>query len=214
MTFLEKSKFVAAAALFVLAACGPGLQAKAQSSDSGLMPATTVSVDGQLSSAEETHPPLRLTPDRSEILNMDENVERVIIGNEEHLNILMDTQKRLILVPRIPGATFFTLLGANGKVLMQRHAIIAAPEQKYLRIRQPCVKGNCQPVRMYYCPDMCHEVGIIGKGGTTLSGTIGQESDMSSSNQAPFPTTSSSNNSNSNNTSSNASNSNSASEGE
>lgn len=140
----------------------------------GLLPVgAAVSVDSQLPAEEETHPPLRLTPDKSEILTVDEEVQRVIIGNDVHLNILLDSSKRLIMVPRAPGATHFTLLGADGKIIMQRHAIVASPKENYVRVRSPCRgEGECMPVRVYYCPGLCHEVGIVGEGNATFSGSM------------------------------------------
>lgn len=170
MTLLKKSVVaIFCAALifgfFFLVPC-----AYAQEGFSGLVPSGGEAMDTGGFPGEETHPPLRLTPDKSEILVMGENVGRVIIGNETHLNILMDTTKRLVIVPRVPGATYFTLLGENGKVLMQRYAIIAAPEEKYVRIRQPCTgKGQCMPLRMFYCPDMCHEISLAEPGSSSSS---------------------------------------------
>lgn len=149
----------------------------AQSEPMGLMPASMVEVNSDLKVNEETHPPLRLTPDVSQIINLDRDVQRVIVGNNNHVNVLMDTSKRLIVVPRGAGATHFTLLDENGQVVMQRHVIVAAPAEKYVRIRQSCgfSGNNCEPVRMYYCPGMCHEIGMnagSGGGSASLSGVM------------------------------------------
>jgi len=175
MTLFKKSLFAALCAALVLGFSLPCPRAQAQEGDSARMPSGRDAMDADAGGfpGEETHPPLRLTPDRSEILTMDENVGRVVIGNETHLNILMDTTKRLVIVPRIPGATYFTILGENGKILMQRYAIIAAPEEKYVRIRQPCQgEDRCMPIRMFYCPDMCHEIGIAGEGNNSFSASM------------------------------------------
>ncbi|PJB69237.1 MAG: hypothetical protein CO093_10910 [Alphaproteobacteria bacterium CG_4_9_14_3_um_filter_47_13] len=173
MISLENLKYVAIASLFVFSTGMFSLASRAQ--ESSLLPATTLSVDAALSMQEETHPPLRLTPDISRILTIDEPVERVIIGNDTHMNILMDTATRLIIVPRNPGATHFTLLGTKGKIIMQRHVIIASPQEKYIRIRRPCPPGSdgCQSVRMFYCPGMCHEISMSGSGSSGNTGTTG-----------------------------------------
>lgn len=170
MTFFRPLKLLVFFAALTLCA---GLSAGA-SAQQGLLPTgDAVSVDAQLATDEETHPPLRLTPDRSEILTVEEEVERVIIGNDVHLNILLDSSKRLIMVPRAPGATHFTLLGKDGKILMQRHAIIAGPKEQYVRVRHPCRgEGECMPIRVYYCPGLCHEVGIVGEGNATFTGSM------------------------------------------
>lgn len=178
MTSLEKHRILAICAFLVAALIISTTQVQAQDKNPGLMPAsgTAVSVDSNLAFNEQTHPPLRLTPDKSEILNLDTEVKRVIIGNDVHLNILTDSAKRLILVPRAPGATHFTLLDRDGQIIMQRHAIVVSPKEKYVRIRQTCRGGDsCMPVQMYYCPDMCHEIAIIGEDGTAFSGSLASE---------------------------------------
>jgi hypothetical protein len=108
---------------------------------------------------EATHPPMRLTPDKSDILEFNRDVGRVIIGNDQHANLLMDSARRLLVVPRAPGATHFTILDNRGKVMMQRHVIVAGPEQQYIRVRRTCLEGGlCEETSVYYCPDMCHEI--------------------------------------------------------
>lgn len=110
-----------------------------------------------------THAPLRLTPDRSEIVRLDSKIGSVIVGNPAHLNILPESASTLIVVPRAPGASFFTILDENGEVIMQRHVIVAAAKEKYVRIRRSCAGGECQPTSVYYCPDMCHEIQVSGE---------------------------------------------------
>jgi len=124
---------------------------------------------------DPTHPILRLTPDRSEIINLDAPISSFIVGNDEHLGIFIDSARRLILVPRIPGATFFTALGQDGRVVMQRHVIIAAPKENYVRIRRSCALGggDCQPTQVYYCPDMCHSVSVATERQGTITGPTG-----------------------------------------
>ena len=151
----------------------------------GLLPAqSSVSVDASFAANEETHPPLRLTPDRSEIITLDENVDRVIIGSDVNINVLLDSSRRIIVVPRAPGATHFTLLGQGGRVIMQRYAIVANPKEKYIRIRETCMEDTeCEPVRMYYCPGMCHEISIQGPSSGNSSGA----SSLTGEGTAPVP---------------------------
>lgn len=116
-----------------------------------------------------THPPVKLTPDKSELLRLDRSAGSIIIGNPNHLSILADSSKTLVLVPRAPGATHFTVLDTRGNVIMQRHAIVASPKEKYVRIRRSCAGGaeGCQPTSVFYCPDTCHEIMISGGGDTS-----------------------------------------------
>jgi len=119
----------------------------------------------ELSPAEDTHPLMRLTPEKSEIINLDTDAKSLIVGNPMHLNIVMDNTRRLVLIPRTPGATHFTVLDDNGKVVMQRHVIVSGPHEKFVRIRRSCAMaqgGNCEDTSIYYCPGgMCHPVAVI-----------------------------------------------------
>ena len=123
-------------------------------------PANATEYDVQ---GEETHPMIRLTPDKPQIVNLDGDAVSVIVGNQAHLNAVMDTTRSLVLIPRDPGATHLTVMGQNGKPIMERYVIVASPSEKYIRVRRDCtgVGNNCEPVSVYYCPDMCHETGIL-----------------------------------------------------
>lgn len=124
------------------------------------IPVTNANPEAQaINNDEITHPPLRLTPDKSSIVTLERSAGSIIVGNPAHLNIMADSANRLIVVPRAPGASFFTVLDKDGKLLMQRHVIVASPKEKYLRVRNTCTSGsNCQPTNVYYCPDMCHQI--------------------------------------------------------
>ena len=113
---------------------------------------------------ETEQAPLRLTPDRSELVHLSEPAKSIIVGNPMHLSVSLDSSNLLILAPGVPGATYFTVLGENGKVIMQRHVIVAAPKTDYIRVRKNCpaeLKG-CTPTSVYYCPqgDMCSVIGM------------------------------------------------------
>lgn len=112
---------------------------------------------------EATHPIIRLTPDKSELIRLSESATSIIIGNPAHINVIADSAKLLVIVPRSPGATHFTILGKNGQVIMQRHVIVASPKKDYLRIIRTCAEDaeNCQKTSVFYCPDMCHEIRSI-----------------------------------------------------
>jgi len=111
-------------------------------------------------SVQTTHPQLNLTEDKSEMIRLSEKAASVIVGNPNHISVLLDTPDTIIVVPRKPGASHFAVIGENGKVIMQRHAIVGAPKDDYVRIRRSCNAGdrNCQQTSVYYCPNTCHEV--------------------------------------------------------
>ncbi|MBI4031298.1 MAG: pilus assembly protein N-terminal domain-containing protein [Proteobacteria bacterium] len=145
------------------------LMPSAAAQDDGLFPPRASVSEGapeyELSPTEDTHPMMRLTPEKSEIVNLDADVKSLIVGNPMHLNIIMDNTRRLVLIPRTPGATHFTALDDTGKVVMQRHVIVSGPNEKFVRIRRSCAMaqgGNCEDTSMYYCPGgMCHPVAVI-----------------------------------------------------
>lgn len=135
----------------------------AQSAAIDIVPASTSAEGGQaLEDVLETHPPLKLSPDRSEIITLDEDVGTVVLGNPAHLNILADSARRLIAVPKMAGASYFTVLNKAGEVIMQRHVLVAPPKEKYVRVRKTCygdaAANGCQAMQTFYCPDTCHEV--------------------------------------------------------
>ncbi|MDH5722043.1 MAG: pilus assembly protein N-terminal domain-containing protein [Alphaproteobacteria bacterium] len=111
-----------------------------------------------------THPPLRLTPDKSELIRLENAAGSVILGNPEHVSVLAESPTILVVVPKMPGATYFTILDNDGEILMQRHVIVASPKEGYVRIRKTCTgseseaNDSCTETDVYYCPDMCHNI--------------------------------------------------------
>lgn len=147
--------------------------------DSGLMPAVsymteTTGYEGDLS--DPTHPPVRLTPDKSELVRLKREAGSVVVGNPAHVSVLMDTPQLAVLVPKSPGATYITFLDDDGGVIMSRHIIVAAPSEKYIRVRRACINSsdeNCASTSVFYCPDMCHEIRISGESSEDGQGDMG-----------------------------------------
>lgn len=136
-----------------------------------------------LSQPADTDPIIRLTPDKSELIPLPRDAVSVVVGNPNHLSVLLDTPRMLVLVPKAPGATSFTVLDEAGTVVMQRHALVAAPKDKYVRIRRSCPAGSttCRATSVYFCPDMCHEVDVTQMGEETPPPTMSGSTDSSSS---------------------------------
>jgi Flp pilus assembly secretin CpaC len=109
---------------------------------------------------DATHPIMRLTQDKSEMVKLNQKAASVVVGNPNHISVLLDTPDTLIIVPRAPGASHFSVMGEDGSIIMQRHVIVGAAKEQYVRIRRSCNANdrNCQPTSVYFCPDMCHEV--------------------------------------------------------
>jgi len=168
---------ILASALF----CAPAnAQPPANAPSADLMPPTSGSaaVTPGTDLDSETHPPLNLTPDKSELVRLDREAASVVVGNPGKITVMLDTPKLAVIIPRGPGATYFTVLDKDSNVIMQRHVIVASPKKNYVRVRRSC--GNaaqgtaCTPTSVYYCPDMCHEVGSAGDGDGSSSSSPAQ----------------------------------------
>lgn len=152
---------------------GLALPGAARAQDAAIQPAEDLmpAVSGQSAATPsesmnaETHPNLTLSPDKSELVTLDRDATSVVVGNPNHIGVLLDTPRLAVVIPRTPGATYFTVLDKDGQVIMQRHVLVAAPKKNYVRVRRSCsgangARGsNCQPTSVYFCPDMCHEIG-------------------------------------------------------
>lgn len=186
-----------------LSLVGPAA-AQSKIGSAGLMPVTTSAENAPefaVAPGEETHPPVRLTPDKTEMVKLDEDANSIIIGNPAHLNVLLENPRLLLLAARQPGATQLTVLNSEGKVIMQRHVIVSGPKDEYVRIRRSCINGGngCEQTTVYYCPGICHDIRLLagqsnnngqpgkvipsanGNGappGTSFSGTVNEDGSM------------------------------------
>lgn len=139
-----------------------------------ILPTVSVTKADSTSLPEDTtHETIKMTPDKSEIIKLKDDAASIIVGNPLHINVIADTSKTLVIVPRSPGATHFTVLGKQGQIIMQRHVIVASPKEGYLRIRKTCREDSegCQKTNVFYCPDMCHEIGLEQEESTDSSTT-------------------------------------------
>jgi Flp pilus assembly secretin CpaC len=129
------------------------------------IPAEPELADAPLAADATELPPLRISPDKPEVIQLDRDAINVLVGSDETLRAVPDTNRTIVLIPKKPGATYFKAIDADGKIIMQRHVIVGAPEKgnKYLRIRRACAGDdtNCKQYSVYYCPDMCHEVNVV-----------------------------------------------------
>ncbi len=163
-----------------------------------VLPAKTAETSGIYYNVNEiTHPQIEMTPDKSELVRIDQDAASIIVGNPNHLSIMAESARLLVLVPREAGATYFTVLNGKGEVIMQRHVLVAAPKEKYVRVRRSCVGSankNCQETSVYYCPDMCHQIIMAdpsSKGGGGMSAaattTAGAEGEAGTESSAEDP---------------------------
>lgn len=152
-----------------------------------ILPAKSVlNAPEHIEAADTTHSALNLTPDKSELVRLKDDAASVIVGNPAHVSVLAESSKLLVFIPRQPGATYVTVLGQDGSVIMQRHVIIGSGKDKYVRIRRSCSGAEgCQETQTFYCPDMCHAIaGAEGEGNAATSATAGQRSGGGGDSQA------------------------------
>lgn len=105
--------------------------------------------------------PLRLSPDSATVLHLPEDAASVIVTNPAHASVVLDSPRVLIVMPRAPGATSFTVLSSGGKTILERQVVVASTAKpKYVRVRRSCTPGDaaCVANAYYYCPDGCYEV--------------------------------------------------------
>lgn len=158
--FILPAVLILSTALTLSAAAQPG----AQPAQDLMPPVTTQSAANPTDNLNsETHPTLNLMPDKSELVRLDREASSIVVGNSSHVSVLLDAPRLAVVIPRTPGATYFTVLDKDGDVIMQRHVVVAAPKKNYVRVRRSCSgdnnRGDCQPTSVYFCPDMCHEIG-------------------------------------------------------
>lgn len=117
-----------------------------------------------------THPILNLTPDKSELIKLNQEAASVIVGNPNHVNVMLDTPDTLVVIPRAPGASYFSVIGKDGTTVMQRHVVVSGSKENYVRIRRSCGNNTsgrpCEETSVYFCPDSCHEVSLSGSEGS------------------------------------------------
>jgi Pilus formation protein N terminal region len=121
---------------------------------------------------------IRITPDSSKIIRLEQDAASVIVANPAHAEVILDSPRLLVVMPRQPGVTSFTVLNAKGETLAQKRVIVTtAAEQKYVRVRKSC-RGNdssCVPEAYYYCPDSCYPVQALppGDGNVNIPPLVG-----------------------------------------
>lgn len=106
---------------------------------------------------------IRLTPDRTKVIRLDRDAASVIVTNPAHASVMLDSPRLLIVMPRQPGATSFTVLNAAGESILERDVIVTAAQQKYIRVRKMCGSQDptCVSDSYYYCPDGCYQVQAV-----------------------------------------------------
>lgn len=176
---INRSSFVCLFTAISLLSVPASAQTTAKQPAADLMPPVSGQSAASLPKLDaETHPVLNLSPDKSELVPLDREAHSVVVGNSAHVAVLLDSPKLAVVVPRTAGATYFTVLDKNGDIVMQRHVVVAAPKKNYVRVRRSCGNAadgqDCKPTSVYFCPDMCHEIGTASGDGANASGSAAE----------------------------------------
>lgn len=106
---------------------------------------------------------IRLTPDRTEVVRLEQDAASVVVTNPAHAQVMLETPRLLLVMPRQPGSTSLFVLDKDGNSIFERDIIISGSTKPYVRIRKSCNDnaGNCNADTYFYCPDGCYEVGTV-----------------------------------------------------
>lgn len=109
---------------------------------------------------------LRLTSNKNVLVRLDQDAASVIVSNPNNVAIMLDSPRLLIVMPRLPGATSFTVLNGSGETILQKDVIVTNVQPQYVRIRRMCSgsDSSCMSAAYYYCPDGCYEVTPVSPG--------------------------------------------------
>ena len=173
---LYRAAFIAFFAVICLTGQPVPAQSDARKGDD-LMPRTQVNENAETPPVQGgQYPPLRLTPDKPAVVNLNKPATNIVVPNKDHAVIRPDTRRTLIIQPRQPGATFFRALDKKGNIIMQRHIFVGAPKQDYVRIHRSCgaEASGCKKESTYYCPGRCYTINVEqpGSGGDSGGGDV------------------------------------------
>lgn len=126
----------------------------------GLNTQTTAALPAQVESNPDI---IRLTPDKTKIITLEQDATSVVVANPAHAGVLLDSPRVLVIMPRQPGSTSFTVLNAKGEAILQKDIIVTAAQPQYVRVRRMCGAEDkaCQESSYFYCPDGCYEVSPV-----------------------------------------------------
>ncbi len=121
--------------------------------------------------------PLRLTTNKDRIIRLDKDASSVIVNNPAHAVVMLDSPRLLIVMPRQPGATSFSVLDGDGNTILHKEIIVTNVQPQYVRIRRMCNGSDptCVPNAYFYCPDGCYEVTAVGdaSGNANITAPVG-----------------------------------------
>lgn len=121
--------------------------------------------DRQLPAMAKAPDVLRLAPGKSKTVKLEHDAASVIISNPAHATVFLDSARLLVVVPRAPGATSFTVLDQQGKTLLTQAVMVSErDDEDYVRVTRICGADNpnCVASTTYFCPDNCAPVSVPG----------------------------------------------------
>lgn len=140
---------------------------------------------------------LRLAPGKSQTINLSRDAASVIVANPTNASVFLDNSRLLVIVPRAPGATGFTVLDKDGKEILNQQIVVdQADDPTYVRVTRICgaatqgsLSNNCIPSSVYFCPDNCVPVSVPQADPGTTAPTIPPVAGMPALPPVPTSTT-------------------------
>lgn len=129
-------------------------------------PPAPVAAATHIQQVSEADKPLRLTSNKDQLIRLDQDAASVIVNNPDKASVMLDSPRLLIVMPRTPGATSFSVLDREGNVILHKDIIVSNVQSQYVRIRRVCSGSGsgCVPTAYYYCPDGCYEITAVKPG--------------------------------------------------
>ena len=137
---------------------------------------------------------LRLAPGKSQTISLSRDAASVIVANPTNASVFLDNSRLLVIVPRAPGATGFTVLDRDGKEILNQQIVVdQSDDPTYVRVTRICgatqqgsLTTNCIPESVYFCPDNCVPVATPQADAAATAPTIPPVASMPS--LPPVPT--------------------------
>lgn len=101
-----------------------------------------------------------LVPGKSKVINLERDGSSVIVVDTRFVNVFLDSPRTAVLVPRVTGATEFSVLDASGNIILNKTVMVSSEtDKRYVRIHRICgTAADCRQQTLYYCEDNCVDV--------------------------------------------------------
>lgn len=99
------------------------------------------------------------------IIELPRNAAAVVVSRPEAMNALLDTPRRLILIPRSVSATALTVIDERGRTILDADVMISGRDRQSVRVLRGCAGSGrgCAPSTVEFCADRCVTIGALSQ---------------------------------------------------